>query len=159
MGATRKRKDQDQAEWNVIFPFVDVELVSGHKITVKQWDIDKGAVLMGRVISMLQKLQGITGEVELDELLNLARDECVDIVCATIDWTRDELNARVSFEDFLSLLQAVIDTSLVRKDGGGVLPKVVGLAGALGPLAKLAGPSGLQAPSTSSSEPDTPSPN
>ena len=163
MGANRKRgaktREREQAEWNVIFPFQDVELGSGHKVTVRQWDIDTGAVMMGRVVTLIQKLRGKTGEVELDELLSLAKDECMDIVCATIGWTPEEMNARATFEDFMSLLQAVIDTSLVRKDGGGVLPKVVDLAGALGPLSALGGVSALPAQSTSSSEPDTPSPN
>ena len=167
MGASRKRgrasgaapKTADERELEVLFPHIDVELGTGEKIAVRQWDIDTGAVLMPRVISMMQKLQGLAGEIELDELILRAKTECFQIVAGTIGWEIEKLRTRCTFEDFLSLLQAVIDTSLVRSDGSGALPKIVGLANALGPLA------GVQAitrqspePSTSSSDTDIPSP-
>ena len=169
MGASRKKrtgraagpepKTEDERELKVLFPHIDVELGSGEKVAVRQWDIDTGAVLMPRVVSMMQKLQGLTGEIELDALILRAKVECFQIVAGTIGWKIEELRTRCTFEDFLSLLQAVIDTSLVRTDGSGALAKIVGLANALGPLA------GVQAitrqspePSTSSSDTDTPSP-
>lgn len=158
MGETKKRpsKQKAQQEWDVIFPFRDVELQSGEKVVVRQWDIDTGAVLTGRVAGLLQKLRGagLGGEVELDDMLRVAKDECFEIVRVTIGWTVDELKARANWEDFLSLLQAVIDTSLIREDGGGALPKIVELAGALNPL--VAPRSASAKPSTSSSQPGTP---
>lgn len=155
--AAERTKDE-QAEWDVLFPFHEVELRSGEKVVVRQWDIDTGAVLAARVVKIIQKLQGKMGEVELEELISLAKDECFDVVCETIGWTREKLRKRATFEDFMDLLQAVIDTSLVREDGSGVLPKVVGLASALVPLVGLR-PSPSPLPSTSSLEPDTASPN
>lgn len=127
----------EKAEWDAFFPFVDVELQSGQKVVVKQWDIDTGAILTGRVVQLLQKLQaaGISGSVELPALLGVAKDECLQIVAETIGWTVPELRKRATWEDFMSLLQAVIDTCLVREDGAsGALPKVVELAGSLGPI-------------------------
>lgn len=159
--ARRPRKSKDEKEFEILFPFQDVELGSGQKVVVQQWDIDTGAVLTARVVSLMEKIRGQTGEIELNELIRVARDECMDIVATTIGWTRSELSKRATFEDFLNLLQAVIDTSLIREDGGGVLPKVVDLAGALNHLAGAvkgaASPS--PRPSTSSSDTDTPSPN
>lgn len=160
MGETKKRQDKAKAqrEWDVIFPFRDVELQSGEKVVVRQWDIDTGAVLTGRVAGLLQKLRnaGMGGEVELDDMLRVAKDECFEIVRVTIGWTAEDLKAKANWEDFLSLLQAVIDTSLVREDGGGALPKIVELAGVLNPL--VGARSASAKPSTSSSPPDTPSP-
>lgn len=156
--STRAKTDGD--ELKILFPFVDVELHDGSKVVVMQWDIDTGAVLSARVIAMMQKLQGMTGEVELSELIARAKGECFEIVATTIGWTVEELRSKATFEDFMDLLQAVIDTSLVREGGGGALPKLVGLAGALGPLAAL-GQRKAQlspVPSISSSGQDTPSP-
>ena len=160
MGASRKRSKREQAqadEWEVLFPYEDVELGSGKKVTVRQWNIDTGAVLTPRVVTLLEKLrsEGISGEIELDELIRIAKDECLEIVAITIGWTVEELNARATFDDFLSLLQVVIDQSLVRKDGGGALPKVVALVGALNALTETSPQPPL---STSSSEPGTASP-
>ncbi len=160
MGATRKRPKrgaaQEQAEWEVLFPFVDVELQSGRKVTVRQWDIETGAVLTPRVVKLMDKLReaGLAGEVELEDLLRVAVVECKALVAGTVGWTVDQLDQRASYLDFLSLLQAVIDTSLVRPDGDGALKKIVDLAGALGPLAGLQ----QRARSTSSSARATPSP-
>ena len=153
-------KGKDEPELKILFPFVDVELHDGTKIVVMQWNIDTGAVLAARVIAMMQKLTGMSGTIELGELIARAKGECFDIVATTIGWTVEELRSKATFEDFMDLLQAVIDTSLVREGGGGALPKLVGLAQALGPLAALGQPKALLSPvpSTSSSEPDTPSP-
>lgn len=153
--ATSQRKSRDEAEWQVLFPFKDVELQCGEKVVVRQWDIDTGAILTGRVARLIQKLRGEGAEVEIDKLLELAAEECKDIVRITIGWSEDDFHNKLTFEDFLDLLQAVIDTSLVREDGGGALPKIVALAGALGPLVGVRRPS--PSPSTSSSPTDTPS--
>ena len=160
MGASRKRSKrerQEQDEWKVLFPFEDVELQCGRKVTVQQWNIQTGAVLTPRVVSLLDRLrtENLSGEVELDDLVRVALSECLDIVAVTIGWTVEELEARATFDDFLSLLQVVIDQSLVRKDGGGALPKVVELVGALQSLTE---PSQPPPPSISSSDADTPSP-
>ena len=163
MAKQRKRgnEDADQAELDIIFPYEDVELCSGQHVTVRQWNIDMGVVLSARVVKLIQNLSGIVGEVELDQMIAVAKDECFDLVATTIGWTVPELKGRANFEDFLALLQAVIDTSLVTKTGG-VLPKVVSLAGSLVPLigvgAKKAEADPSPAPSTSSSEPATASP-
>ena len=171
MAATRKRTPRDkrveqqqadaEEEFAILFPFQTVELSTGEKIDVRQWDIDTGARLTGRIVSLMQKVQEsrMTGEIEPDQLLMIAKDECVDIVCGTIGWSREKLFARVPFEDLLALLDVVANQNLVREDGGGVLPKIVGLAGVLGPLGGLTGSaSASPPPSTSSSGPDTPSP-
>jgi hypothetical protein len=152
------RTAEEQREWDILFPIHEVELRSGQKVNVRQWDIDLGALLSARVVKLIQKLQGKMGEVELEELMLIAKDECFDIVCETIGWTRQQLRKQATFEDFMDLLQAVIDTSLIRQDGSGVLPKVVSLAAALVPLVGVK-PSPSRPPSTSSSEPATPSPN
>lgn len=161
VGASRKRSRRsnaaaDEAEWEVLFPLQEVELQSGRKVCVRQWDIDKGALLTPRVVRLMQKLRetGLSGEVELEAMIEVAMSECKGLVYDTIGWTEQELDTRATFEDFLSLFQAVIDTSLVRPNGEGALKKIVGLAAALGPL----GASLPQVPSTSSSAPDTPSP-
>ncbi len=155
MAKAKQRRSREEAEMETIFPFKDVELQSGAKVVVKQWDIDTGAVLTGRVARLIQKMRGQGAEVELDKLLELAADECKDIVRITIGWSEADFNAKLTFEDFLDLLQAVIDTSLVRPDGGGALPKIVALAGALTPLVGAGRASPRR--STSSSAPDTPS--
>lgn len=156
MGKKRvKRKPAAEREWEVLFPFLEVELQSGRKVVVRQWDIETGTVLTARVVKMMERLrdQGLSGDVEVGTLIGVALAECIDIVCGTIDWSREELDQRASMDDFYDLLQAVIDTSLIRPNGGGALKKIVDLAGVLGPLAGLQ----PQARSTSSSAPDTPS--
>lgn len=131
-------KTASEREMAVIFPHVDVQLTSGEKIAVKQWSIDQGAVLLPRVIAMMEKLEGLRGEVELPILVQRAKPECLQIVAETIGWSVEDLNTRATFEDFLGLLQAVIDTSLIRKEGGGALPKLAGVVSALRPLAAIA---------------------
>ena len=160
MGANRKRSKREQAqadEWEVLFPYEDVELGCGKKVTVRQWDIDTGAILTPRVVNLLERLraEGIAGTIELDELVRVAKDECLEIVAVTIGWSVADLKARATWDDFLAILQVVIDQSLVRKDGGGALPKVVELVGALN---AMTGTSPQPALSTSSSGPDTASP-
>ena len=154
---TRKRAKGKAAEreWEILFPFREVKLQSGRKVVVRQWDIQTGAILTARVVKMMERLQkaGLSGEVDIGDLMEVAIDECIGIVSETIGWTEKELNERASMDDFYDLLQAVIDTSLVREDGGGALKKIVGLAGLLGPLAGFQ----PQPPSTSSSAPATPS--
>ncbi len=154
-------KADGENELKILFPFVDVELHDGSKVVVMQWNIDTGAILSARVIAMMQKQSGLTGTIELSELIARAKGECFDIVATTIGWTVEELRTKATFEDFMDLLQAVIDTSLVREGGGGALPKLIGLAGALGPLAALGQPKARLSPvpSTSLSGKDTPSPN
>ncbi len=144
-----------EREWEVLFPFREVKLQSGRKVVIRQWDIQTGAILTSRVVKMMERLrdQGLSGDVEVGDLIAVALEECVGIVAETIGWTEKELNERASMDDFYDLLQAVIDTSLIREGGGGALKKIVDLAGVLGPLAGLQ----PQPPSTSSSGPDTPS--
>lgn len=152
-----KRKPAAEREWEVLFPFQEVALQSGRKVVVRQWDIETGSVLTARVVKMMERLReegvsgGANGEIEIGQILQVALAECVGIVAETIGWTEEQLNERASMDDFYDLLQAVIDTSLVRPDGGGALGKIVGLAGVLAPLAGLQPPP----PSTSSSEPAT----
>lgn len=150
----RKAAEDADREWEVLFPIREVELQSGRKVVVRQWDIETGAVLTPRVVRMMQRMQeaGLAGTVEIAEIIGVAIHECKPIVAETIGWTEDELDQRASMDDFFDLFQAVIDTSLMREDGGGALKKIVGLAAALVPLAGLQQPG----PSTSSSEPDTP---
>ena len=147
-----------EAEFAILFPFESVELTTGEKIDVPQWNIDTGARLTSRVVALMERLREsqVSGTVDPETLVQVAKEECLDIVCGTIGWTRAKLNARVPFEDFLTLLDVVANQNLVRPDGGGVLPKIVGLAGVLGGLSAAGSASPPQ--SISSSEPDTPSP-
>ena len=156
---TRKRPskraaEEAEREWEILFPVREVELQSGRKVIVRQWDIETGAVLTPQVVRMMQRMQeaGLSGEVEIAEIIAIAIRECKTIVAETIGWTEGELDQRASMDDFYDLLQAVFDTCLMREDGGGALKKIVALAAELVPLAGLQQPE----PSTSTSEPDTP---
>lgn len=159
MAVPRSRgKARTEAELSVLFPQETVKLDSGAIVTVRKWNVDLGMSLTPRVIALIQKLGalGRTGDVTVQELIGIAGPECHAIVQATIGWSPEDMES-LTFDDFLALLQAVIDTSLKTKDGGGAIPKLVRLVGALGGLAGLTPTSGSSQPGISSSEPDTPS--
>lgn len=154
-----RARARTEEELGVLFPQQSVKLDSGELVIVRKWNVDLGMSLTPRVIALIQEIgtRGRTGDVDTDELVAIAGPECKTIVQATIGWTPEQMD-RITFDDFLELLQAVIDTSLKPKGGGGAIPKLVRLVGALGSLAGLTPTSESSQLGTSSSAPDTPSP-
>ena len=155
-------KSKTERELEILFPFKEVTLTLGDTVVVREWDIDTGALATGHVTQLFQKLQAaqITGNVEVKRLLEIAMPEMQQLVALTIGWTLTELKKRCSWDDFMALTQAVIDTSLVKPEGGGALPKMVELVQAMGAVAQApAQTNRSQRRSTSSSHPDTPSAN
>lgn len=143
MGASRRaegggRKSETERELGILFPQKLVRLTSGESIAVKPWSIAQGVELTARLVDIMQRLRAANkiGEIGTQEIVEIAAPECAEIVRVTIGWSQEDFNSRLTYEDFLNLLGAVFETSLLRADGGGVLPKVIELAGALGPLLK-----------------------
>ena len=165
MGASRKRTNSGKGpsareveEWKVLFPYETYEAQTGIKVQVRQWNIEQGAELIPAVMDVGDKLRqrGATGEVEPKDLFQYAAQELVEIVGTTLGWTSGELNERLTMDDLFNLVEIIWKQNIVREDGGGLLPKVAGLAGALGGLAGLVpGASPQPERSTTSSEPAT----
>ena len=104
-------------------------LSSGEIITVQEWSIAKGARATPIAASLLQQLAkvGASGTVELPTLMEVALPQVRELVCITLDLEDRELDSRFTWDDFLKIVQAIIDTCLVTDDGRGLLPKLVEL--------------------------------
>jgi len=156
--ANRKTAEQ---ELKILFPVKEVRLSTGRIVAVAEWNITTGARGMGLVGSLLKKLQaeGVSGEIEVQRLLDLAMPEMRAIVELTLGWTPEELDSRATWDDFITLCEAVIETSLVKPDRGGAIPKVVELVQGMRLIARAPLQSNRsQRRSTSSSAADTDSP-
>lgn len=155
----KARQRQTEEELAILFPFKDVKLRTGETLTVREWNIEKGARATPIAATLLQRLAkaGAGGNVELPKLMEVALPEVRQLVCITLDMTEAELDRKLTWDDFISVVQAIIDTCLVTDDGRGLIPKIVELVQIGRGLARAQSPS--SSPSMPSSEPATASPN
>ncbi len=110
---------------SIVIPFTDVLLLDKRHVVMRPWTIAKGAVLLPRIRALLERVQHEKAKTA-DEWLEIAYQECYALVRDTIEWDDEKMNS-LYMEDLVTLTQALIDTCLVRPDGGGVYAKMQGL--------------------------------
>lgn len=114
-------------------PFKEVVLLDGTRVVVWQWPYRKGLVLSARLFRIQQEIASEFGADATVELVAAHKAETIrSIVQETIEWSDEEWEQHVEgIEDFLGLLAAVWETSIVRPGGGGVFPLILGMVGAV----------------------------
>lgn len=129
------KRSRGEAEAEVLHPHRVVTLSNGLDVIVSPWGLEEGGRQTARVVSLVQKIQSGVGEAQrkqdaMTALLDHAQGDILQIVRHTVGWSDEELKANVqTFEDLLDLWTAVWETSLVKPEGGGTLPKVLRLLG------------------------------
>ncbi|MCP4868275.1 MAG: hypothetical protein GY898_06105 [Proteobacteria bacterium] len=129
----------------IITPHREVRLTSGEHVVVAPWGMTQGSLVMARLEALQPKLAGIgaKGPVTPHALLAEAWDEIVEIVSMTVgvaraDMERPPTEGGWTFEDLLAVTDAVLDVCLVRSDGRGALPLLMGLVGRMTELEERA---------------------
>ncbi len=119
-------------------PETEITLLSGERVMMKPWSLGLGRLMRKRIAEIYQKLSS-AGEqtMDMNAVLQVCEDEIYQIVRDTLDWDNERMD-EIAYEDLLTLAQGVIDVCLIRKDGGGVAGKLLGLAGRLGVGPQLA---------------------
>jgi hypothetical protein len=159
---------KDRVAAGVILPEREVVLLSGARVIVRPWPIRKGRLLVDRVIALVERLLEhrraealAAGEGEpprrvalASDLLDVAFEEVFGIVRDTVDYSDAQMEA-LTFEDLLTLTEAVLEVCLIRGEEGGVLGKLARLVDRTGLLVVRMAASVQRRPTTSSSSPST----
>ena len=109
----------------VLVPHVEVPLVNGGSVVVKPWGFLDTELFMVR----LQSLAVIAEENPDADSAGLAAiftPVIGSIIQDTIKYTDEEM-AELTVEDGLELTRVIVETSLLRPDGGGILGKMMKL--------------------------------
>jgi len=124
---------------SVTFPEHDIELLSGRHVTIKPWSLGLGRLMRKRIVKLFRQIQesrGNLSEVDLGALLEVGEEQIYEIVRDTVEWTDAQMD-ELAYEDLLTLAQGVLDVCVLRKDGGGVGGKLLGLLGTVYPQAAI----------------------
>ncbi len=139
-----KAKARKPSPIKVLVPHVEVQLLSGDYVTVKPWGFLQTELFMVR----LQRLASIAEEhpnADSAALAAVFTPEIGSIIQDTIGYD-DEQMAGLTMEDGLELARVIVEVSLLRPDGGGILGKML----------KLRAYSRLFSASTTQAAPDEP---
>jgi hypothetical protein len=152
---------------SIILPEREVRLLSGAYVTVRPWPIRKGRLLVDRVIALVERLLehrraeaaaapgSAPRRVALaTDLLDVAFEEVFGIVRDTVDYSDEQMEA-LTFEDLLTLTEAVLEVCLIRGEDGGVLGKLARLVDRTGLLVSRMAASIQRTQTGSSSKPST----
>jgi hypothetical protein len=153
---------------SVILPEREVRLLSGAFVIVRPWPIRKGRLLVDRVIALVERLLehrraealaaapgAAPRRVALaTDLLDVAFEEVFGIVRDTVDYSDEQMEA-LTFEDLLTLTEAVLEVCLIRGEDGGVLGKLARLVDRTGLLVSRMAASIQRTQTGSSSKPST----
>jgi hypothetical protein len=152
-------------------PEREIRLLSGDFVTIRPWSVRLGNLMAERIVALVDrvleyrttlaekaKAEGAAAPAPRSvglavNLLAVAFDDVFAIIRDTIGYTSEELEA-LTYEDFLSLTEAVIEVCLVREEGG-VLGKLVSLVDRTGLLIGQWATATTERRATSSSRPST----
>ena len=119
----------------ILLPNIEVRLANGRRVLIKPWGLTDGRLLWARIENLMpamtkaytaEKAAGGEG-LMVSTIIDAVWDDALEICRITIGMTREQFEAEVIFEDFQAILAAVLEVCIVRADGGGVLPKMLGL--------------------------------
>lgn len=131
-------EDLDSPLMQVLVPHRWVTLVDGSKVLIEPWEFEKTQILLPRLSTIYEVFQkGATDTVGgfASDLIMEAFIETKELVRHSMaePWS-DEQFAKLKMEDGLALTTAMVEVCLLRPEGGGLLPKVSELIGALNNL-------------------------
>jgi hypothetical protein len=119
-----------KAKPTTAFPETLVDLLSGKSVTVKPWTLKKGRLQRERITKIVDQLQEAgKNPLSLTDVFAVCEQQVYEIVRDTIDVTDEWMEDQLRYEDLFTLAQAVIQTCLLRPDGGGVLGKALAAMG------------------------------
>lgn len=119
----------------IINPEREIRLSNGKSVVVEPWGMKKSKLVLARLDALGPAFREQT-EVGWDprKLLVAAWDEVVDLVAITVNVEREEMEREPhdrgwTFEDILSVTEAVLEVCVLRADGRGALPLLSALIG------------------------------
>lgn len=112
----------------VLFPGKWVPLANGDRVFVEPWGLATGKKLGPVVADLLARAGGVSA-VDFSSLVRTSQEEVEFLVRETLGLTKAEADEKLAYEDLFTVFQAVVEVCLLREDGGGVLGKVLALAG------------------------------
>jgi hypothetical protein len=118
----------------IINPDREVTLVDGTRLIISPWGARKGKIVLDRLQALQPALAAQGGQWNPSDLLASAWDEVVELVALTVDIPRADIEAEPggwAFEDVVAVTEAIFDVCVLRSDGKGALPLLLGLVGKL----------------------------
>jgi hypothetical protein len=103
----------------ILLPQVEVKTLRGERIVVEPWGLTKGKLMLSRLESLFTKARG-TPDAGVADLIEVAYEEFYGIVRDTLEWSDEEMERKLLFEDLLALAETIWNLSVSREDGGGV---------------------------------------
>ena len=132
--STAEPEDRALSDETIIIPHKEVRLTNGRRVVVAPWGLTQGALVLARLDALTPKLFTPGETLNARQLLARAYGEVVDLVSMTVEIPREEMEKPPSeggwtFEDLLGVTDAVLEVCILRSDGAGALPLLVGLVG------------------------------
>lgn len=120
------------------FPERVIDLLDGTTVVVRPWSLKNGRIQRRRLTMIVDQLQAAGKEkVTLTDAFEQCETTISEIVRDMIGKDDAWMEEHLAYEDFYTLVQAVIQVCLLREGGGGVLGKILGAMGK-SPAAALA---------------------
>ena len=139
----------------------ELVLASGEVVLVREWSLETGTKISAQLLELIEMQQTLgAAEAGLDIMLTNALSGLRRMVCATCGWDEDELDARVTYRDFLKLvgmIQAICLQSPEEDADGGPLGDLwILLATWVNPFRLTVATSPERSASSSDTDTDTP---
>ncbi len=126
---------RELSDETIINPDREVTLVDGTRLIISPWGARKGKIVLDRLQALQPALAAQAGgKWNPTDLLASAWDEVIELVALTVGIPREEIEAEPdgwAFEDVVAVTEAIFDVCVLRSDGKGALPLLVGLVGKL----------------------------
>ncbi len=128
----------DDLALKVLVPQKEVKLLCGDRITISPWPFSQTQILLprlGAIYDAFLESQSTDAGSLANDMLITAFTETKELVRESMSprWSDEEMD-RMTMEDGLTLATTMVEVCLLRPDGGGVLPKVAKLIGAMNSL-------------------------
>lgn len=141
--ATAEPEDRALSDETIIIPHEEIRLTNGRRVVVAPWGLTQGALVLARLDALSPKLFTPGEAVNARQLLARAYGEVVDLVSMTVEISREEMEKPPTeggwtFEDLLAVTDAVLTVCILRSDGAGALPLLVGLVAKMGTIVSRA---------------------
>jgi hypothetical protein len=101
----------------------DVRISTGETFWVQKWTVLQGERVLGPITGILEKSAAET-DLRISDLISVAYDDIKQLVQVTLDLDIDKINS-LPLEDLVELATQIFEVCLVRKDGGGLMGKMV----------------------------------
>ncbi len=123
----------------VASPERDVRLLSGELVTIKPWKLNVGQIMRKRIAVLFGEFKKIQAEVkagdqaiDYEALIDRFEGDVIQIVRDTLGVDDEWMNEKLAYEDLFTLAQAIMEVCIWRgEDGGGLLGKLMGVAGGM----------------------------